>query len=61
MMNMGINNNMMINMGMGMNQINDVGMMDNPMAMQMGNPIIGMNIKDNNMMNNMKMEKPKKK
>ena len=58
---MGINNNMMINMGMGMNQINDVGMMDNPMAMQMGNPIIGMNIKDNNMMNNMKMEKPKKK
>ena len=60
-MNMGINNNMMINMGMGMNQINDVGMMDNPMAMQMGNPIIGMNIKDNNMMNNMKMEKPKKK
>ena len=58
---MGINNNMMINMGMGMNQINDIGMIYNPMAMQMGNPIIGMNIKDNNMMNNMKMEKPKQK
>ena len=61
MMNMGMNNNMMMNMGMGINPINDIGMIYNPMAMQMGNPIIGMNIKDNNMMNNIKMEKPKQK
>ncbi len=61
MMNMGMNNNMMMNMGMGINPINDIGMIYNPMAMQMGNPIIGMNIKDNNMMNNMKIKKPKQK